>query len=76
MVRRRFNWPHLRVGEHRVVDVPAGRGLAAYRRFLVASKCGNEVETTLTTYKPDFVRCDACKEAGDETAANPEAPKV
>lgn len=53
--------PHKRVGEVRIVDVPAAGGVAAHRDFLVRTACDQEVATTLSTHQDARVRCPDCR---------------
>lgn len=58
--REIFDLPHLRSGEVRSQDVPAGRGLQGYRQFWVKTACGLERQPTSCTRDPERVRCPHC----------------
>lgn len=61
--RRLASIPHKQVGDLRVVDVPAGRGIMAHKDYLASTACGEEIAATLVTTRDEHVRCAACKAA-------------
>lgn len=52
--------PHLQASEVRIIDVPAGNGIAAHKTFMVTTACKRETATTLVTRHRHRVRCPDC----------------